>query len=89
MKVSNIVNPRGNTAPNQFIIEDGDRHVFQSYNSIIAVVKAGVVTLDPDYWDYSVTTLKYLKIFLGTDATKKEIIERIESGRYKTRNLNR
>ena len=83
MKVSQLANK------NQFCITDGDKRTFQSYNSIIAVVKKGVVTLDPYYWDYSRTTLKHLKVFLGTSASKKIILERIASGEYKTRNLNK
>jgi hypothetical protein len=35
-----------------------------------------------DKWDCSATTLKYLKVFLRTDKTKKEIEEAIKEGRY-------
>ena len=45
-------------------------------------------TLDENYWDYSRTTLKYLKVFLGTQKSKKEIEKDIKTGVYKTANLN-
>ena len=88
MRVSNIINNRGNKVPNQFLINHGSIMVFQSYNSAIAKKENGVITLDPDYWDYSVTTLRYLKIFLNTTASKKVIQERIDSGEYLTADLN-
>lgn len=78
-----------NMARNQYVINDGCKSTFQSYNSIIATITNGAVTLDPMFWDYSVTTLKYLKQFLNTTITKKEIQARIDSGEYKTANLNK
>ncbi len=88
--VTSIINNRGNAVANQFCISNSTHRIFQSYNSRIATIRHsdGQVTLDPEYWDYSVTTLKHLKTFLGTTASKKVIIERIESGEYKTRKLN-
>ena len=83
MKVSLLAN-------NQIIISTNTKQVFQSYKSIIAEIKNnGDVTLDPYFWDYSVTTLKYLKLFLGVTLSKKEIQQRIEDKVYKTRNLNK
>ena len=88
MRVRNLINSKGNQAANQFVIIDDDGFVFQSYNTIIAEVVNGDVTLDRDNWDYSATTLKFLKIFLDTTVSKKAIQARIESGEYKLRNLN-
>lgn len=88
MKVSNMLSSRGNKIANQFVISTSTGEVFQSYNSIIAERKNGRVTLDAQYWDYSATTLKYLKIFLMTTASKKVIQERIDSGIYETEDLN-
>lgn len=82
MKASTLAN-------NQVVISAGNKDVFLSYNSTIAEVKNGTVTLDPNYWDYSRTTLKYLKIFLGVSFSKKEIQDRIDSKEYKTRDLNK
>lgn len=48
---------------NQFICYNGEETIFQSYNSVVAIQKDGVLTLGRD-WDYSKTTLKHLYIFL-------------------------
>lgn len=59
MKVSQFYNK------NQFIITDGTKKVFQSYNSAIAEIdKNGTLKLGED-WDYSATTKKYLYLFLN------------------------
>lgn len=71
---------------NQFIIEDGQKIIFQSYESIIAVKERGKVTLDERYWDYSKTTGKYRNLFLGEE--KKDTERKIKSGEYKLSNLN-
>lgn len=49
---------------NQFIIEDGNRVVFQSYDSTIAEIDktAKTITLF-SAWDYSTTTAKYRNRF--------------------------
>lgn len=95
MKVSNEWG-----VPNQFLMtEEGRgangnfirRDVFQSYNSIIAEViywpDRKDVTLDENYWDYSVTTGKYRNKFLGED--KKETLKKIKDGTYKLADLNK
>ena len=68
-------------ANNQYIIYQGNRTIFQSYNSIIAVKdRKGKITLGR-FWDYSVTTGKYRNQFLNE--TIKETREKIKSGEYK------
>lgn len=57
MKVSQFHNK------NQFIIVDDDKIVFQSYQSTIAKIEKGILTLYTD-WDYSHTTRKHLYLFL-------------------------
>ena len=85
LKVENMISSRGNKVPNQFIIKVGDSVYFQSYNSIIAKVEKGSLTLGLD-WNYSVTTSKYLRLFLYEFAykyyskTKKELQQLIDSG---------
>lgn len=67
MKVRNLVGNSGRTVPNQFIIKDDNRKVFQSYDSTIVEVKwhSDFCEVNVGYdWDYSRTTSKYLKIFL-------------------------
>lgn len=89
MKVENMIGSSGNQVKNQFIItDDSGNRVFQSYESVIAKISnSGEVTLDPKYWDYSVTTGKYRNIFLGEN--KKETEKKITSGLYKLENLNK
>lgn len=87
MKVSNLTSSKGNTAANQFLIKDGNKTVFQSYNSVIVEIVDGKVRLDQNYWDYSKTTGKYRNQFLGE--TKAETLKKIESGEYKLADLNR
>ena len=67
MKVRNLVGNSGRAIPNQFIIKDDNRKVFQSYDSTIVEVKWHSdfceVNVGHD-WDYSRTASKYFKIFL-------------------------
>lgn len=88
----NMYSPNGNQVPNQFTVfisgENGTLKVFKSYRSIIAVKVNGVIVLDESKWDYSNTTLKYLKEFLGTRMAKKDIVAKIDSGEFKLADLN-
>lgn len=78
---------RNGEVKNQFIIKSGNKTIFQSYNSIIAVEEPGKPTLlDKDKWDYSKTTGKYRNQFLGED--KAETKRKIKSGEYKLTDLN-
>ena len=51
----------------QFIIEDDNVVIFQSYDSVIASYnkKSKVLTLDRYYWVYSRITTKYLYKFIN------------------------
>lgn len=67
MKVGNLVGNSGRAIPNQFIIKDDNRKVFQSYDSTIVEVKwhSDFCEVNVGYdWDCSRTTGKYFKIFL-------------------------
>jgi len=101
MKVENMTSTVGyNKIANQFIIRDGARTIFQSYNSVIVDIRfiehseaqrlgieRGIHTfLDEHYWNYSRTTSKYRNQFLGE--TTKETQAKIDSGEYKLVNLN-
>lgn len=86
MKVKNLTSVNGNKIANQFEITDGNRRIFQSYDSVICIIENGIVTLDECYWNYSVTTSKYRNIFLGESA--KETKKKIEEGIYKLAKLN-
>ena len=85
MKVRNLEGGSGRAVVNQFVIKDGNRKVFQSYDSTIVEAEWCVdfchVSIGHD-WDYSRTTSKYFKIFLidevgftdkGVEQIKKEL----------------
>lgn len=67
MKVYNLEGQSGRAVVNQFVIKNGNRKVFQSYDSVVAEAKWHTdfceVNIGYD-WDYSRTTSKYFKIFL-------------------------
>lgn len=85
MLVSNMRSLKGNAVPNQYVINDGGDVIFQSYNSTIAIISGDNVILGCD-WDYSRTTMKYLKMFLestiGGYWNKSEILKAIENGLF-------
>lgn len=86
VRVENMRSSNGNDVPNQFIIRHGKSTYFQSYRTIIVKQTNGKTVLDPAY-DCSATTMKYLNYFLGHNI--KETRERIASGQYKVRDLNK
>lgn len=78
MKVRNLEGKSGKIVPNQFVIKDDNRKVFQSYDSTIVEVKwhADFCEVNVGYdWDYSRTTSKYFKMFLIDEVgfTDKEV----------------
>lgn len=73
-------------AKNQFVFNDGNKRVFQSYDSIIVVIENNKIYLDSKYWNYSKTTSKYRNMFLNE--TTKETKLKIESGEYILKDLN-
>jgi hypothetical protein len=90
MKISNITNARGNKVSNQFIVYDGLKTYFQSYNSIIVKIERlegkEITYLDPVYWNYSRTTSKHRSTFLNEST--KETQRKIKEGVYILANLN-
>lgn len=67
MTVRNMVSPRtGKEVANQFIINDGNKLVFQSYESMIVEYDKmnNSITFGKD-WNYSNTTSKYRNEFLN------------------------
>jgi hypothetical protein len=97
MKVENMISAKGNKVANQFVITDKQydekedswitKETFQSYDSTIAIIfSSGVVLLDENTWDYSVTTGKYRNDFLGEGIA--ETRAKIKSGEYILMNLN-
>lgn len=86
MTIKNFISHSGRAVANQYIITDGNKRTFQSYNSTICTIENGRVTLDSYYWDFSQTTGKYRNIFLGE--CKAETERKIKAGIYKLANLN-
>jgi hypothetical protein len=87
MYVQNMVSKKGNSIPNQFIIDDDNGNsYFQSYNSIIVKISKDKIYLDKNKWDYSKTTGKYRNLLLCE--TKKETEAKIKSGEYILTDLN-
>jgi hypothetical protein len=71
---------------NQFVIYTDEGQMFQSYDTIIALIDTqGRVFLDKN-WDYSKTTGKYRNKFLGEDKASTE--RKIKTGEYTIRDLN-
>lgn len=63
-KVEQMINNNDNPAANQFVIYAEHKKIFQSYDSVIAIVdyEKKTVTLGED-WNYSKTTGKHRNIF--------------------------
>lgn len=64
--VQNMKSSNGNYVPNQFIITEDTKTIFQSYDSIIALIDftEKIITIYPDY-NYSQTTVKYRNQFFS------------------------
>lgn len=86
MRVENI-EKNGKKVANQFVITDGNKICFQSYNSMIATVdrEAKKIVLGVN-WDYSNTTTRhrnyFFEYYVGLDclATTKGILEALKNG---------
>lgn len=67
--------------------------MFQSYNTIICEVnEGGNIYLDCEHWNYSRTTVKYLKIFLSDfvgSLSMDDIKDGLTLGKFKLKNLNK
>lgn len=77
---------------NQFIIKTKTGTYFQSYKSMIACIPSDdnqPTILDKTYWDYSVTTSKYLFRFLHITGGRKEVMQRVKDGKIVFADLNR
>ena len=86
MRVTQMLNRTGRPVANQFILIGDGKEVFQSYETRIAEVENGDITLDTKALEYSNTTSKYLYMFLNMN--KQQIQKGIKNGSIKTKNLN-
>ena len=98
--VKPLNSPRtGKPVVNQYVITDEATKsiVFQSYETVIAHLdtETGAVVLDEHYWDYSITTLRYLKVFINEYVPcmmvcgKGDIEQKIRDGYIELDSLNK
>ena len=89
MVIQNMTSQNGNKIANQFIVTLPENvTIFQSYKTVIAQNINGKIVLDSRALEYSATTTKYLKQFLGTNESKKQLQDKIKSGFYQVADLN-
>jgi len=89
MLIQNMISRNGNKVANQFIVTLPENvTIFQSYKTVIAQNRNGKIVLDSKAMDYSATTTKYLKHFLGTNESKKQLQDKIKNGFYQVEDLN-
>ena len=89
MIVQNMISQNGNKVANQFIVTLPENvTVFKSYNTVIAQNRNGEIVLDSKALEYSATTTKYLKQFLNTSDSKKQLQAKIRNGFYQVEDLN-
>lgn len=86
-KAKQLINDNGNPAANQLVITSGNRTIFQSYDSVVAMVKDGVLYVT-DKWDFSNTTRKHFYIFVRDYfkhrlGNRKAILDGIHDGTIK------
>lgn len=67
---------------NQFKVFLRNGVAFQSYSSLVAVKLNNGEVYVSEKWNYSATTLKHFKMFLGISNTKKEIQKLIDDDVY-------
>ena len=90
MIIQNMTSQNGNKIANQFIVTLPENvTVFQSYNTVIAQNRNGKIVLDSKALEYSATTTKYLKQFLNTSDSKKQLQDKIKNGFYQVEDLNK
>ena len=90
MIISNLINKQGNAVKNQFIITEGSKVTFQSYNSKIIEIEGTWITFYPDY-NYSSTTSKhrnkFLSDLLGVEIKTADVERMIQEKRYHNYNV--
>jgi hypothetical protein len=84
-RVHQLINNNGNPASNQFVITDGDKVFFQSYDSVVAMWdKTNRRLFVTGKWDYSVTTRKHFYIFLNdytyVSGRREDVLRGLEDG---------
>lgn len=87
MTVKNMTNTNGRKVPNQFVISDGNKTTFQSYESPIITIDGDnkVIEIGED-WNYSRTTGRYRNKFMEDEgfaelASTKGLEKAIKDGK--------
>ena len=72
--IYNIKNERGNAVANQFLTIEGTDYTFTSYQTTIAVLKAGsgVIFINKSAFDYSRTTTRHFLNYLENTLTAEK-----------------
>ena len=85
--IYNIKNERGNNVPNQFLSIEGTDYTFVSYQTTIAVLKAGsgTIFINRNVFDYSRTTTKHFlncieNVLTAEKPTRKQVENWIKQG---------
>ena len=85
-RVEQMINNNYNPAANQFVIKGENKIIFQSYDSIIAVVDYANKTIElGEDWNYSRTTSKHRNIFF-TDYARFPELSTLEGVRKALKN---
>lgn len=86
MKVENLTNRQGNKQANQFIITDGNKTAFQSYDSLICEIEDDCITFTKAY-NCSPTTSKHRNTFLSdylvADIKTADVESMIKHGQFR------
>nr|DAQ35440.1 MAG TPA: hypothetical protein [Caudoviricetes sp.] len=77
VQVQNMLSKKGNKVANQFEIFGNGYIVFQSYSTVIAVIKNRTLYVDKAY--YSRTTSKYLNIFKDDHSAAYDTIVELDN----------
>ena len=80
MKIANIINGNGNAVKNQYVLYGNGLVAFQSYETLLVVVKGGKTFIKEGAYGCSQTTSKYLNVFLGGDSKSNK--RKMEDGTY-------
>jgi len=87
MRITQLLNENDDPVANHFVIsKKAGTDYLQSYDSIVCkVVEGGTTTFGTD-WDYSRTTLRHLKGFIGGNKTTKELQHLVDVGLIEVNN---
>lgn len=86
IKVRRVIGYSDVPVHNHWIITTTAGEYLQSYGSIVAFKGPGIILLDRRFWNYSQTTGRYRRLFLGEG--KAETTKKLLTKKYRFANLN-